>query len=122
MAELENIVEKQTIELETVKLDETILSEVRELTQKSNLLVNDFGQIYLRKKQIEEELGRLEDVLKKSEEDYRQTQIRLNEIGDEVDDKYPQARIDLQNGTVIYQPGAPTRKQQLTGESTQPIQ
>jgi predicted nuclease with TOPRIM domain len=112
MAELDNIPQKQSIEFETIKLDETIISEVTQLTQKSNLLINDFGQIYIRKKQITDEIEKLNELLEKAESEYKTTQIRLNEIGDGLDDKYPQARIDLQNGTVIYQPGAPTRKQQ----------
>ena len=29
-----------------------------------------------------------------------------------MDDRYPQGRINLQDGTIQYQPGAPTRKQQ----------
>ena len=32
--------------------------------------------------------------------------------GEEIDEKYPQGRINIADGTVQYQPGAPTRKQQ----------
>ena len=37
--------------------------------------------------------------------------LELKEVLDSLDDKYPQGRINLQEGTVQYQPGAPTRKQ-----------
>ena len=30
---------------------------------------------------------------------------------DAIDEKYPQGRINMQDGTITYQPGAPTRKQ-----------
>jgi len=36
----------------------------------------------------------------------------LLEFLDVLDEKYPQGRINLQEGTIQYQPGAPSRKQQ----------
>ena len=53
MAELDKIPQKQTIEIETVKLDENLFNTILELQQKSNLYIADFGQIYIRKKEIE---------------------------------------------------------------------
>ena len=111
MAELDKIPQTQSIEIATVKLDEATIKEITELTQKSNLLVSDFGQIYLRKKQISDELVRLDEILEKAEIEYQETQTKLNEIGEQVDEKYPQGRINIQDGTVQYQPGAPSRKQ-----------
>ena len=111
MAELDKIPQTQSIEIATAKLEEETIKEITDLTQKSNLLINDFGQIYIRKKQIADELVRLDEILEKAEVDYQATQARLNEIGEQVDEKYPQGRINIQDGTVQYQPGAPTRKQ-----------
>ena len=111
MAELDKIPQTQSIEIATVKLDEATIKQITELTQKSNLLISDFGQIYLRKKQISDELVRLDEILEKAEIEYQETQTKLNEIGEQVDEKYPQGRINIQDGTVQYQPGAPSRKQ-----------
>ena len=111
MAELDKIPQTQSIEIATAKLEESVLSEIQELNQKSNLLINDFGQIYIRKKQIQDELIRLDEFLEKAEAEYQVTQTKLNEIGEQVDEKYPQGRINIQDGTVQYQPGAPSRKQ-----------
>jgi hypothetical protein len=36
-----------------------------------------------------------------------------------LDEKYPQGRINLQDGTIQYQPGAPTRKQQAEQQAQQ---
>ena len=121
MAELDNIPEVQSIEIATAKLEESVLKEIQDLNQRANLLINDFGQIYIRKKQIQDELIRLDDILEKAETDYQATQTKLNEIGDEIDEKYPQGRINIQDGTVQYQPGAPTRKQ-LAEQQTQQAQ
>ena len=111
MAELDKIPQTQSVEIATVKLDDATVDKIKDLNQKSTLLVNDFGAIYLRKKQIADELIRLDEILEKGEVDYKLLQEELNTIGEEIDEKYPQGRINIQEGTVQYQPGAPTRKQ-----------
>jgi hypothetical protein len=112
MAALDSIPQKQTIEIETVKLDETVLKNITDLNQKSANIINEFGQIYIRRREIQEELISLDDFLLKGEEELKATSLELKEIFDALDDKYPQGRINLQEGIIQYQPGAPTRKQQ----------
>ena len=120
---LDNIPQTQSVEIATVKLDDATFEQIKELNQKSSLLINDFGQIYIRKQQIQKELIQLDEILEKAEDEYKNTQDALNNIGEEVDEKYPQGRINIQDGTVQYQPGAPTRKQlaeqQLSGQPAQ---
>ena len=90
MGDLDNIAQKQSIEIATVKIDDSTKQKLEQLNQKQNVLISDFGQIYLRKKEISDELKQtLEDL----------------------DEKYPQMRINLQEGMIQYQPGAPSRKQ-----------
>ena len=120
---LDNIPQTQSVEIATVKLDESTFEQIKELNQKSSLLINDFGQIYIRKQQIQKELIQLDEILEKAEDEYKNTQDELNRIGEEIDEKYPQGRINIQDGTVQYQPGAPTRKQlaeqQASGQAAQ---
>lgn len=111
MAELDNIPQKQSIEIEIAKLDEAVLTNITDLNQKSNNLIADFGQIYIRKREIEEELTRLDEILEKAENDFKSVNLELKEVLDSLDDKYPQGRINLQDGTVQYQVGALSRKQ-----------
>jgi hypothetical protein len=111
MAELDKIPQKQSIEIEIAKLDENVLQSITDLNQKSNNLIADFGQIYIRKREIEDELIRLGEILEKSENDFKSINLELKEVLDSLDEKYPQGRINLQDGTIQYQPGAPTRKQ-----------
>ena len=111
MAELDKIPQKQSIEIEIAKLDENVLQSITDLNQKSNNLIADFGQIYIRKREIEDELIRLGEILEKSENDFKSINLELKEVLDSLDEKYPQGRINLQDGTVQYQPGAPSRKQ-----------
>ncbi len=119
MAALDNIPQKQTIEVETVKLDETVFKNITDLNQKSANIITDFGQIYIRKREIQEELVSLDDFLLKGEEELKSISSQLKEMIDALDDKYPQGRINIQDGTIQYQPGAPTRKQ-LAEQQAQP--
>ena len=121
MAELDSIPQKQTIEIETVKLDESLYNTILELQQKSNLYIADFGQIYIRKKEIEDEMLRLNELAERTEDEFKSTNLQLKELVDSLDDKYPQGRINLTDGTVQYQPGAPTR-QQLSEQKAQQAQ
>jgi uncharacterized phage infection (PIP) family protein YhgE len=111
MAGLDNIPQKQSIEIEIAKLDESILDTINSLNDKSNQLLLEFGQIHIRKQEIADELIRLDSLLEKGETEFKNKSIELKEILESLDDKYPAGRLNLQDGTVQYQPGAPTRKQ-----------
>jgi nucleoid DNA-binding protein len=121
MAELDNIPQKQTIEIEMAKLDESVVKTITELNQKSNVMISDFGSIYIRKKEIAEELVRLDAILEDTEAQFKSVNAELKEVVDALDEKYPQGRINLQEGMVQYQPGALTRKQ-LAEQQTQQAQ
>jgi hypothetical protein len=111
MAELDSIPQKQSIEIEIAKLDEKIYEKLKELNQKSNLLIGDFGNIYIRKKELASEITKLDEILEKAEIDFQETNVEVNKTLDELDEIYPQGRLNMTDGTIQYQPGAPTRKQ-----------
>ena len=112
MAGLDNVPQTQSIEIANVKIQEDVLKSMNDLNGKINLLISDFGQIYIRKKEMSEELIRLDDILERAEDEFKAANNQMKEIVDSLDDEYPQGRINLQEGTIQYQPGAPTRKQQ----------
>jgi hypothetical protein len=112
MAGLDNIAQTQSIEIAVVKIEEDVLTPMNELNSKINLLISDFGQIYIRKKELSEELIRLDDILERAEDEFKAANNQMKEIVDSLDEQYPQGRINLKEGTIQYQPGAPTRKQQ----------
>lgn len=111
MAELDKIPQTQTIEIATAKLDDEVLNSMNDINSKINFLISDFGQIHIRKKELNEELLRLEDMLERAEDEFKSLNSQMQEIVDNLDDEYPQGRINIQEGTIQYQPGAPTRKQ-----------
>lgn len=111
MAELDKVPQKQSIDIETVKIEETVLENITTLNKRQSVLITDFGSIYVRKKELNEELKQLDMILEKAEDEFKLISEELKETLESLDDKYPQARINLQEGYLQYQPGALSRKQ-----------
>lgn len=111
MGELDNIPTQQQITIESAKLDEETLSTIIERNQQINNYLMDFGSMHIRKKEISEELIRIDEMLEKTEDMFKAANKQMKEFMDALDEKYPQGRINLQDGSIQYQPGAPTRKQ-----------
>jgi len=111
MASLDNIPQQQQITIETAKIDADVFKSMQELNQKINALIIEFGQIHIRKKEINDEVVRMDDFLEKGEDEFKMANSQLREFIDGLDEKFPQGRINMQDGTIQYQPGAPTRKQ-----------
>ena len=111
MGELDNIPTQQQITIESANLDEETLNTIRERNQQINNYLMDFGSMHIRKKDISEELIRIDEMLEKTEDMFKAANKQMKEFMDALDEKYPQGRINLQDGSIQYQPGAPTRKQ-----------
>ena len=111
MAGLDNIPQQQQITIETAKIDADVFKSMQEINQKINALIIEFGQIHIRKKEINDEVVRMDDFLEKGEDEFKMANSQLREFIDGLDEKFPQGRINMQDGTIQYQPGAPTRKQ-----------
>jgi hypothetical protein len=119
MAELDKIPQKQSIEIESVKLDEGVLKSITELNDKAASIIQEFGKIYVRKKEIELDIISMDEFLVQGQEELAATNKELRDILDALDEQYPQGRVNIQDGTIQYQPGAPTRKQQAEQQRQQ---
>jgi cell division protein FtsB len=94
----------QKIELVTVELTEDILTPLREGNGKIQDLVNAFGQIYLRRKELEEEMDKLHDGLERAEADFKSQNDAMRELVAGLEKEYPRGQIDLREGTITYNP------------------
>jgi hypothetical protein len=119
MSELDKIPQKQTVEIETIKLDEPTLKTLVDLNSNISSIVTKFGEIYVRRNELNQELKKLDELQIELDSEFKSKNAELVEFVDNLDDKYPQARINLQEGLIQFQPGAPTRKQQRL-QATQP--
>jgi hypothetical protein len=111
MAELDKIPQKQAVEIETVKMEDSVLKNVTELNNQVANIISRFGEIYIRRNELQADLKRLDELQIQFDDEFKAKNDELREVLDALDDKYPQGRINLQDGTITYQPGAPSRKQ-----------
>jgi replication-associated recombination protein RarA len=94
----------QKIELVTVELTEDILTPLREGNGEIQNLINAFGQIYLRKKELAEEMDKLEEGLQRAEADFKTKNDELRELVSGLEKEYPRGQIDLKEGTITWNP------------------
>lgn len=111
MAELDKVPTQQQITIEQVKIEEETLNKLKTFNGRQGALLSDIGSIYIRKKELHATLEELDKILEKAEDEFRIISSELKDILDDLDDKYPQARINLQDGYLQYQPGSLSRKQ-----------
>lgn len=101
---LENVPVKNSIEIETVKLDENILTELTELNQTVATTLTGLGEVHVRKNELNEELVKLDTIRGELEQEFKETNNSLKKKIDKLQEKYPGGRINLQDGTIQYQP------------------
>ena len=64
--------EIQKIELVTRTLEESVVTPIKEANEEISQLVNVFGQLYLRRKELEDELVKLDEGVEKAEADFKE--------------------------------------------------
>ncbi len=62
MAELDKIPQKQAVEIETVKLEDSVLQNVTEVNNQIANIVSRFGEIYIRRNELQADLKRLDEL------------------------------------------------------------
>ena len=112
MGNLDTIPQKVSIELETVKLKEETVEKISTLNDTLNKCVSDLGSAYLRKKELQRDLDKLQDNTEAFEMQFEEHNKVLQDILDELEAEYPRGQINLKEGTITYQPGVPPRTRQ----------
>ena len=109
--------QKQQIELVTIEVEKDTLEQIRQKNGEIQQLINTFGQIYIRRKELEEELSSLENALEKNEEAFKDKNKEIQSIIVELEKDYPRGQLDLQQGTITYNPAI---KEQMSKENSGP--
>jgi hypothetical protein len=84
------------MELQTQKLEEFEFINLKNLSSKKTELVYNIGELYL-------ELSELKKIIAGAETEYNQISSELNKLLTELNQKYPNGEIDLNDGTVSFQ-------------------
>ena len=96
--------EIQKIELVTRTLEESVVTPVKEANEEISQLVNVFGQLYLRRKELEDELVKLDEGVEKAEADFKEKNEAIRGLVNELEKEYPRGQLDLQKGTITFDP------------------
>jgi hypothetical protein len=83
------------MELQTEKLEESILSKIKELNNRKNELIVNAGQLHL-------DVAELNKIILVIEDEYVQTNKELNIILADLNQKYPNGEINLVEGNVTF--------------------
>jgi hypothetical protein len=81
--------------LQTEKLEESILSKIKELNNRKNELIANAGQLHL-------DVAELNKIILVIEDEYVQTNKELNIILADLNQKYPNGEINLLEGNVTF--------------------
>jgi hypothetical protein len=81
--------------LQTEKLEESILSKIKELNNRKNELIANAGQLHL-------DVAELNKIILVIEDEYVQTNKQLNIILADLNQKYPNGEINLVEGNVTF--------------------
>ena len=84
------------MELQTQKLEEFEFINLKNLSSKKTELVYNIGELYL-------ELSELKKIIAGAEIEYNQISSELDKLLTELNQKYPNGEIDLNDGTVSFQ-------------------
>jgi predicted nucleic acid-binding Zn-ribbon protein len=96
--------EIQKIELVTRTLEESVVTPIKEANEEISQLVNVFGQLYLRRKELEDELVKLDEGVEKAEADFKEKNEAIRGLVSELEKEYPRGQLNLQEGTITFDP------------------
>jgi hypothetical protein len=96
--------EIQKIELVTRELGEDVINPIKQSNDEITQMVNVFGQLYLRRKELEDEMVKLEEGLEKAETDFKEKNEALRGLVTDLEKDFPRGQLDLQKGTITFDP------------------
>jgi hypothetical protein len=90
------------MEKKTETLDKEVVEKLSKIQSEQDNMVIALGQVAVQRRQFQKNL---DELSKKEEEFGARLDKSINELNielGELDKKYPNGQIDLENGTVIY--------------------
>lgn len=87
---------------QTTQLDPAVVQQLNELQARRTSLITTFGQIYIRRQEIEKEIEKLYELETEANTSYNQAGEAIETALAELRKTYPQGTIDLANGTITY--------------------
>ena len=103
---------KTSIDLVTVQLSEEKLTEIKQYQNQLNQLVTQIGQLHIRKNDLHKEVERVEESFSQTEAQFSEIDAELRKELNKLDRDYPRGQLDLESGTITYNPALKEQQQQ----------
>jgi hypothetical protein len=88
---------------QTTPLDPQVVQQLNSLQSYRNSLISTFGQIYVRRQDLEKEFDKIQELQLEADEAYAKNNEEINSILDSLKETYQNGSIDLTSGTITYQ-------------------
>ena len=97
-----NTEEKSAVVVNLEKTDPDTISKIRNLYIDTNNAITDLGNLAARKLDTELVLANITRDIKNVESNYTQLKADINELLKKLEEQYPDAVLDLEQGTISY--------------------
>lgn len=87
----------------TEQIDQEILDKIRELNNHRNTLISTFGQIYVRRQELENEFEKLSELEEEANLSFKNTGEQIKLILNELSEKYNNGSLNINDGTITYE-------------------
>jgi hypothetical protein len=84
------------------KLEQLVFDKLKSLQSDINLSIVTFGEIHLKRKELQSSLKQLDDYQLAIESNYDRFTSELEAELGELQKKYPNGEIDLSDGSILY--------------------
>lgn len=91
------------MEKEVVKLSDEQFQKIKDIQNKISETLLSVGEGHLRVRDLNSELKRVSDIIKKYEEEFDELNKQYNQILTDLEKLYPEGELDLIDGTVTIQ-------------------
>ena len=87
---------------QTTQLDPAVVQQLAELQNLRTSLVTTFGQIHVRRQELNDEFEKLYELETETNTSYTNANKEVNSILETLRTQFPNGSIDLQAGTITY--------------------
>ena len=108
--------QKTSIDLVTVEIDSKKVDEIKGYNGQLQSLMSQIGELHIRKNQLHSDLERIDSAFAQAEENFKEVNSELRKELNKLERDYPRGQLDLQQGTITYNPAI---KEQMEKQSSQ---
>jgi cell shape-determining protein MreC len=84
------------------KINEAIVSNLKELMSTKSLFVQTFGQIEIKRRELKRQINELDQIELEANNSYKVVEDQIYSITKELEKKYPNGSLDLITGIMTY--------------------